>query len=190
MSQGHTAYFFDRYQLYTVPAWAVLAGAGLASLRPRALTAAGLVVVALLGIPDQQKLRTVTSHEVTNGKGAARIIANGYRPGDGFVPARGSSAWMMLDFETDYYLPKNVQLRDVFAAKTPLQAQDLYSVPCKDPGACIGDTSRIWVVTMGEAGDPYAGLPAPEATALHAVFKPTEVRHVHGLTVSLLERQR
>ncbi|MDH6578106.1 glycosyltransferase family 39 protein [Kitasatospora sp. MAP5-34] len=189
VSQGQTAYFFERYQLYTVPAWAILAGAGLSSLRPRALTAAGLVVVALLGIPDQQKLRIVTSHEVTDGHAAARIIAKEYRPGDGFVPARGDWAWMMLDYETEYYLPRGDQLKDVFTARTALQRNDLYTAPCPDPATCLGDTSRIWVVTMGQSDDPYANLPKAQVAALQAAYTPTEVKHVRGLTVSLLERR-
>ncbi|AUG77698.1 hypothetical protein CFP65_2885 [Kitasatospora sp. MMS16-BH015] len=190
VSQGHTAYFFDRYQLYTVPAWAILAGAGLAAIRPRALTALGLVAVALLGYQDQQALRKSTSHEVTNGKAAAKIIADGYRAGDGFVPVRGSSSWMMIDLETEYYLPKGVHLKDVFAARSAEQKQDLFVDPCKEPAACIGDTGRVWVVTLGEADDPYANLEKPEAEALRAVFTPVQVKHVRGLTVSLLERHR
>jgi len=189
ISQGHTAYFFDRYQLYTVPAWAVLAGAGLCSLRPRALVAVGLAVVTLVGIPDQQKLRTTTAHETTNGRGAAKIITAGYKPGDGFVPVRGESAYMMLDFEIDYYLPDNVRLKDVFAAKTSVQNEDLYTVPCKLPAECLGNTARVWVVTFGDADDPYQKLPKSEADALRAAYTPTEVKHVRGLTVSLLERR-
>ncbi|MER5640297.1 glycosyltransferase family 39 protein [Kitasatospora sp. NPDC002227] len=189
LSKGEISYFLDRYQLYTVPAWAVLAGAGLGSLRPRGVGAAGLAVVLLLGVPDQMRLRTTTSHELTDGRAAAKIIEGGYRPGDGFVPLRGSVPWMMIDFEIAYYLPEHVRLKDVFAAKTPLERADLFAQPCEQPAACLAGTDRVWVVTMGEADDPYAELPAEEAAALRASYRPTLIEHVRGLTVSLSERR-
>lgn len=189
-SQGHTAYFFNRYQLYTVPAWAVLAGVGLSSLRPRVLTAAGLILVTLLGIPDQQQIRTSSSHEWTNGKGAAQIIADGYRPGDGFVPVRGDFRYMMFDLEIDYYLPRDVQLRDVFATRTAVQRGDFYPSECERPADCLAGTNRIWVVTTGSGKDPYQNLPADQAAALRAAYTPVEVKHVRGLTVSLVAQRR
>jgi mannosyltransferase len=187
-SQGHSSYYLDRYQLYTVPAWCVLAAAGLTSLRPRALGAVGLAVVALAGVQDQQHLRTSTSHENTNGRAAAAVIAKGYQPGDGIVPVRGSQAWMMIDLETAYYLPRSVHPKDVFAEQSAVQHDDLYTVPCPDPAACLGDTKRIWLVTLG-SDDPYHELSAKEAAALQADFVPAQVTHVRGLTVSLLERR-
>ncbi|MGW4651944.1 glycosyltransferase family 39 protein [Kitasatospora sp. NPDC004289] len=189
ISQGQTAYFFDRYQLYTLPAWAVLAGAGLGKLKPRFLGVVGLVVVALLGWPDQEKLRTATAHENTNGKAAAKVITDGYQPGDGFAPVRGDKSWAMTDLEIEYYLPDRVELKDVFAAKSALQKDDLFADACPQPASCLNGVNRVWVVTLGEGDDPYANLPKNEAEALRAAYKVTQVKHVRGLTVSLSERK-
>lgn len=188
VSQGHTAYFLDRYLLFTLPAWAVLAGAGLTALRPRALIALGLIGTALLGLQDQQHLRTRTSHEWADEKGAARIVAEGYRPGDGIVPVRGETAYMMLDLAVDYYLPGNVRPKDVFAAKTPVQNNDLYAVDCPQPTACAAGSQRLWVITYGSPEDPYKGLSAAEVGVLTAQYTQQEVKHVQGITVTLVQR--
>ncbi|MFJ1753259.1 glycosyltransferase family 39 protein [Kitasatospora sp. NPDC088134] len=188
ISQGKTSYFLDRYELFAVPALAVLAAAGLAALRPRALTAVGLAVVAGLGVPDQQNLRTSTAHEWSNEKAAARIVATGYRPGDGIVPVRGSSEYMMLAFALDYYLPDSVRPKDVFVARTPVENDDLYSTPCADPAACLTGVDRIWVVTYGSVDDPFKDLPEAETRALSAQYRKSTVQHVQGLTVTLMER--
>ncbi|WP_158071861.1 glycosyltransferase family 39 protein [Kitasatospora sp. CB01950] len=188
VSQGQTAYFIDRYLLFTVPAWAVLAAAGLTALRPRAMVAVGLIAAALLGIQDQQALRNRTSHEWADEKGAAKIVADGYQPGDGMVPVRGEEAYMMLDFALGYYLPDRVQPKDVFAAKTPLQNDDLYAVDCPEPAACAADVQRIWVVTYSTPEDPFKGLSEAEAKVLKSDYKVQQTKHVQGLTVTLLAR--
>ncbi|WP_180290485.1 glycosyltransferase family 39 protein [Streptomyces sp. TLI_171] len=188
VSQGQTSYFIDRYLLFTAPAWAVVAGAGLTALRPRALVVIGLVGTALLGFQDQQHLRLRTAHEWSDEKGAARIIAQDYRPGDGVVPVRGNDRFMMLDFALDYYLPEKVQLKDVFVAKTPVQNDDLFAVECPQPASCAEGVDRVWVVTYGTPDDPYKNLPAAEVQVLTTQFTRQSVQHVQGLTVSLLKR--
>ncbi|GAA1274909.1 hypothetical protein GCM10009665_72810 [Kitasatospora nipponensis] len=189
VSQGQTSYFLDRYLLFTLPAWAVLAGAGLTALRPRVLVALGLIGTAWLGLQDQQNLRVRTAHEWSDEKGAAHIIAKGYQPGDAVVPVRGDAAYMMLDFALDYYLPKNVEPKDVFAEKTAAQRHDLFAQECQQPESCAAGTKRVWVVTYGSTDDPYKGLSAAEVKVLTSEFHQDEVKHVQGLTVTLLERK-
>ncbi|MEU2628900.1 glycosyltransferase family 39 protein [Kitasatospora sp. NPDC007106] len=187
LSHGPSVYFFERYQLYTVSAWCILAAAGLNSLRPRLLGVVGLVLVAAIGVPDQQKLRTSTSHEHTDGRRAAQFIADRYRPGDGFAPVRGEDKWMMIDLEVRYYLPERVHLQDVLVAKNAVERGDLFASACPVPTACLG-TPRIWVVTMGNDSDTLKRFPAAESEALRASYRQTEVMHVRGLTVALFER--
>ncbi|PBC79390.1 mannosyltransferase [Streptomyces sp. TLI_235] len=187
-SHGSSVYFFERYQLYTLPAWSILAAAGLASIKPRLVGLLGLVTVVAIGFPDQQKLRTGASHEWTDGKRAAAIIADGYRPGDGFAPARGKDAYLMLDFEIGYYLPDRVHLTDVLVAKTAVQRDDLFATECAKPAECLG-TARIWVVVPTNDDDLLEHFSTAQAAALRASYTPTEVKHVRGLTVALLERK-
>jgi len=200
VSQGETSYFLDRYLLFTLPAWASLSGGGIgavdAALRrmvPRrlavVLAVALTAVPALLGLSEQRLLRYETAHTGTDYRGAAELAAAGYRAGDGVVAVAGWEAWMMVGPAVAYYLPEDVRPRPLFIERTATQAEDLYPVECPVPLRCIGDETRVWVVTIGTGDDPYQSLPAGQAAALRAVFTPTEVRHVRGLTVSLLVRR-
>src|SRR5262249_45128982 len=61
VSQGAHSFFFPRYLLPTVGAWAMLAGIGLARADGRA-AAAVVVTLALLGAGDQQVIRSAGAH--------------------------------------------------------------------------------------------------------------------------------
>ncbi|MFJ8162901.1 glycosyltransferase family 39 protein [Streptomyces sp. NPDC096136] len=188
VSQGSTSYFIDRYVLFTLPAWAVLAAAGLAALRPRAVGALALAAVVLLGLPDQRQLRTEWARVGLDGGAAARVISQGYRPGDGFVPVRGGDRVFMIDFQVEYFLPENVRLRDVFAERSAVASDDLFPRECAQPVRCLGSTQRVWVVTWSGTKNPYHKLPKEQADALAAHYRVAESRTVRGLEVSLLER--
>jgi mannosyltransferase len=189
LSQGDTAYFLDRYLLFTVPAWAVLAGAGLAALRPHWLVVAGLVGTAWLGLEDQQNIRKPIAHVWADERGAARIVAHGYRPGDAIVPARGKEAFQMIDLAMRYYLPRPVRPDDVLAVRTAVQRADLFAAECPQPADCLRRTDRVWVVGFGPREDPLRDLPPDTAAALGPPgFTEVSVDQVQGLTVTLLER--
>ncbi|MEW1634314.1 glycosyltransferase family 39 protein [Streptomyces sp. NPDC093801] len=188
VSQGSTSYFIDRYVLFTLPAWTVLAAAGLAALRPRVAGALALAAVVLLGLPDQRQLRTEWARVGLDGEAAARVISQGYRPGDGFVPVRGGDRVFMIDFQVEYFLPENVRLRDVFAERSAVASDDLFPKECAQPVRCLGSTQRVWVVTWSGTKNPYHKLPKEQADALAAHYRVAESRTVRGLEVSLLER--
>ena len=63
-SQGPYSYFFPRYLLLTVGAWAVLAGIALSRLDLK-IAVAGLAVIAILGAGDQQVIRAPGAHNWT-----------------------------------------------------------------------------------------------------------------------------
>ncbi|MGW7102230.1 glycosyltransferase family 39 protein [Streptomyces sp. NPDC054838] len=190
VSQGSTSYFMDRYLLFTVPAWVVLASAGLAAVKPRAVGAAGLAAIVLLGVPDQRQLRTELVKVGLDGEAAAHVIAEGYRPGDGFVPVRGADNVYMIDFQVEYFLPDRVKLRDVFSQRTAVQRDDLFPRECPQPVACLDTTRRIWVVTWSGTDNPYHKLPEQQAKALASHYKVLRKTSVKGLQVSLLERTK
>ncbi|MCU7823236.1 glycosyltransferase family 39 protein [Kitasatospora sp. DSM 101779] len=215
---GSTSFFLPRYLLFTVPLWAALAGGGVGALvallrravpalrapadrdarrAPAALSAAAAVLLvaaaaavpAWLGLDHQRSLRTAASHTDTDYRGAARLVAAGYAPGDGLVAVGGDMSWMMVGPAVSYYLPAGVHPRQFFVRESATAAHDLFAVECPVPAACVGDERRVWVVTIGTGDDPYEWLPAEQARALRAAFVPAEVRHVPGLTVSLLVRR-
>jgi mannosyltransferase len=198
---GGTSYFLARYLLFTLPAWAALAGGGvgvLYALLPRAARSAPVAVALALavaavpawqGLDAQRALRTAVGHTDTDYRGAAAIVAAGYRPGDGLVTAGGTESWMMVGPAVAYYLPRSIRPQAMFVQESAVSADDLFPVECRVPAACTGDGSRAWVVTIGTGSDPFRDLPAAQALVLRTDFTPAEVRQIPGLTVSLLVRR-
>jgi len=200
-SQGRTSYFLDRYLLFTLPAWVVLAGAGLAALRPRALTAIGLAAVLVLGAHDQRVVRQRYAHTTWDGAAAAKVIADGYRPGDGVAPQRyGKSLFTAVPTALDLYLPERVRLDDVFVERGAVERGELYPQLCADPAACLDGVQRVWVVTVlpnepvvpGKApvvhDDPFEGFDPAQAEALRRAFPKSTVTHRHNVLITLMER--
>ncbi|MFF3017822.1 glycosyltransferase family 39 protein [Streptomyces sp. NPDC057939] len=188
-SQGSTAYFLDRYLLFTLPAWAVLAGAGLAALRPRALAAVGLAGVLVVGMAGQYQIRKPFSREQFDARAAAAVIAENHKPGDGLVTLRGELRYLQFNIALDYYLPSDVRLKDVLVAESSVELGDLYARMCADPATCLGTTRRVWAVTQDTPqGQPLKGLEPAEVKALDQAFPRRTVTKVPGMTVTLLER--
>jgi mannosyltransferase len=189
VSHGEVSYFFYRYLLFTLPAWAVLAGAGLSAVRSRAAVAAALVVLALLTLPEQQGVRKPYGHfwEGLDYAGAARTIQKSHQPGDAVVYDRGDDYWRMLDVGVRFYLPRDLQLRDVFRSASAAERSDLWSAECPDAAACVRDERRIWLVQAGN-GPALWGLPKDQAQALRARYTATRTERLTGLTVTLLRR--
>jgi mannosyltransferase len=202
VSQGPYSYFFPRYLLLTVGAWALLAGIALSRLDLR-LAAAGVLVFGVLGFGDQQVIREPGAHNWTSYPnnsdtgywdyaGAARVIAEHARPGDGIAYPGNPIRWEMINFGVQYYLtrarPAGPQPRQVFMAKTAAAAGSLYPVMCQDAAGCLGQPPRMWIVDDNFAKQPYAHIPVAEATAMRAHYRLDMVRRVPGLTVFLLVR--
>lgn len=205
-SQGPYSYFFPRYLLLTVGAWAVLAGIALSRLDLK-IAVAGLAVIAILGAGDQQVIRAPGAHNWTTypvGRGgsypgyaqAAQVVARQVRPGDGIVYQSQARAqrWMMIGYGLEYYLARDLRSgtplpRQLFIAQTGAQAHSLYPLPCPHPAACFGAEPRIWIVASGSPRSPYSAVTRAQAALLrqHYRFTGTE-KHVPGLTVFLLVR--
>ncbi len=131
-----------RYVLLCIPAVALLAGAGLASLGRVAGTAA-LVVVALLGWPMQLHVRTPDGHG-DNIRQADRIVAANRRPGDG-----------VLEFKAENFAqayPYGIgRLTPVAQAESPVQSATLVGTFLPDPVVRqrLTRLHRVWVVEYG-----------------------------------------
>ncbi|MFG2771612.1 glycosyltransferase family 39 protein [Streptomyces sp. NPDC048350] len=191
VSHGDISYFFYRYLLFTLPAWAVLAGAALAALRSRSVLAAALVALAVLSLPEQRSVRETYAHfwHGVDYKGAAETIAGYHRPGDAVVYDRGEDYWRLLDLGVRHYLPDELRPRDVFLARSAADRADLWSSECPDPAACLRNEARIWLVVPEGAADPLDALPASQARALRKHYTATGTERLTGVTVALLVRK-
>jgi mannosyltransferase len=206
VSQGPYSYFFPRYLLLTVGAWALLAGIALSKVDLR-VAAAGVLVFGILGVGDQQVIRTLGAHNWTeyplssntnywDFAGAARYISQHAVRRDGIAYQGNPNRWMMIDDGVEYYLIRDMPTgrapRELFVAGTAARAGTLYPSLCPGPDSvkCLGDTVRIWIVDNGHAKDPYVYLPAGEPAALRADhFRVVKIKHLQDLTIYLLVRQ-
>ena len=200
VSQGAVSYFFPRYLLFTVGAWAILAGLALSKLDVR-VAAAAVLVCGILGAWDQRVIREQGAHNwaeypVSDGvtywdyQDAAAIVAKQARPGDGIVYPGQSHSWMMINFGVQYYLarslPADRRPREIFVSVTAAAAESLYPHLCLHPARCLGQTSRVWIVTNGHSRNPYNEIPKGEAALLRTHYRPAQTHHVPGLTITLL----
>jgi mannosyltransferase len=203
VSQGPHSYFFPRYLLLTVGAWAILAGIGLARVDVRAAVAV-VLTLAILGAGDQQVIRSPGAHNwayypVGSGvtypdfAGAAAIITRGAKAGDGIVYPAGGNGWLMIGLGVQYYLEQDVRPaalvpHQLFLAGAAAQLQQLYQVFCQNAAECLGHHPRAWVVVSGDTGNPYGDVTPAQAAALRAHYRLRFRRPVPGLTVFLLVR--
>ncbi|GAA3367760.1 hypothetical protein GCM10020367_65540 [Streptomyces sannanensis] len=187
-SHGQISYFYFRYMLFTLPAWAVLAGAGLAAaVRFKAALAAALAVLALLTLPVQKAVRETFEHHLglsMDFEGAARAIRKYYAPGDAVVYDR-----MEDSRGVSFYLPRELSMRDVFVARSAAELHESDPVYCPRPAECVGKEKRLWLVVRGGDPDPLQGLPGPQADALRAHYTASGTERMTGLTVALLVRK-
>ncbi|GHH77084.1 hypothetical protein GCM10018781_49880 [Kitasatospora indigofera] len=202
---GETSYFIPKYMFFVLPACAVLAGAGIAAVRPRGVAAA-LVALGLLASQDQIVMREPLSHAhylypepltlfvPLDYRAAAKIIDAEYRPGDAAAYGQQRQAvWWGVDIGVAYYLnylPHHVKVRDVFAGTSGKDRNDLWPTQCPDPAGCLHDEPRIWLVSKDD-GDPnvLASVYQPAQQVLEQRYTISKVDKVSGLTVALLVRK-
>ncbi|WP_354640955.1 glycosyltransferase family 39 protein [Kitasatospora camelliae] len=199
--QASVSYFMPKYLFFTLPAWAVVAGAGLAAVRWRG-TVTGLAALALVALPDVRAMHQPLSHaaytypvEVTwftplDYRAAAAIVEQGYRPGDGIAFGQQRYAlWWGVDTGTWYYLPNRIRPRDVLAGLSARERDDLWPTSCGDPAGCLGPEPRIWLVSKDDGTDPMATVSEAAEGVLRQRYATAEVHRVSGMTVALLVRR-
>jgi mannosyltransferase len=137
-----TPLYTFRYVLLCIPAIALLAGAGLASIGWVA-GAAALVVIALLGVSQQRQVCGPDGHG-DNIRQADRIVAEHMRRGDA-----------VLEFKAENFAqayPYGIRKLDPVAlAKGPIKSATLIGTFLPDPvlRQKLTRISRVWVVEFG-----------------------------------------
>jgi mannosyltransferase len=191
--------FSPRYVLFTLPAWALLAGAAVCSVgrlfsrrAPRALWVLGAVVavpaVMYLGYPDQLAVRHSPVDGQPSYRAALTYVLGHQQPGDGIayndhVGGRSDLARAAAEYEwRDLRAP-----RDVFLATPAAVVGHFGAVECTDAVACLGNTGRLWLVTTTDAADPRSGMATPQAAALRG-FAIRDSHRFPGVRVVLLVR--
>ncbi|MEV6396724.1 glycosyltransferase family 39 protein [Streptomyces sp. NPDC051907] len=171
-SHGEVSYFRYQYALFTLPAWSLLAGAGLATAaRSRIAVVAVLSVLVLLGLPDHSHMREKYEHDYPHRvdyAAAAGTIAKYYRSGDAVVYGK-RRAWM-LDGGVRFYLPDGVRPREALVAESAAERDDLFGVACPNPVECLKGQRRVWVVAEGGNGDPLGTIPLKQSAEIRTKY--------------------
>lgn len=170
---AHLLYF--RYLLFTLPAWALLAGAGLDRLpRPAPAVAPVLraVLVAVLigyAVPGQAVVRRIGTGE-PDLRTAARVMLAAGRPGDGIAfGGTGTYGVYTLRKGMAYELRRAV-FADVLAAG-PIGGDGGYgAAECPDPVACLAGVRRVWLVTSVSGANLLARMSPGAEAALRGSF--------------------
>ncbi len=186
-SQGAHSYWVERYLLFVVPLWTILAAAGVDKL-PWSRWIAPFAVLLVAGLAsDGIRIDSLEfSHTGVDWRSGAAVIALGYQAGDAIVPERGVDALFMTDLGISYYLPQSSQPRDIFVSIPAVARNDLFALECTLPVVCLNGAHRVWVVTDGHASAPLGGLLPSQQAALRSNYRVTELHYVRGLTVTLL----
>ena len=190
--------FLHRYLLFTLPGWALLAAAaGFAVVRATgrpatvALSLTGLLVVAgvfFVGAPGQTAARHSPVVGEPDFRGAARSVEGRRRPGDAIAFAgAGRNGRRAFSYETRLAAAKPT---DILVARTSQQIGQFGTLECADPGRCVGDTQRIWLITATENyEDPLTGMTETIQAYLNSAFTFTEIQSFEHVRIYLLNRK-
>ena len=191
--------FLHRYLLFTLPAWVLLAAAvGFSLVRSAgqrrstmALSLAGLLVVAgvfYVGVPGQAAARHSPVVGEPDFRGAARSVEARQRPGDAIAFAgAGRNGRRAFSYETRL---ARMRPADVLVSRTSQQIGQFGTPECADPGRCVGNTRRIWLITATEDyEDPLTGMTETIQAYLNTAFSFTEIQSFEHARLFLLTRK-
>jgi mannosyltransferase len=176
--------FVNRYLLFTVPAWTLLAGTALGRLT-RVWAAVVLVAFAAVCVPGQLAVHAEDGHfEAT--RQLAAIIAANQHPGDGVIFGLNDwgGAWTGRD-ALAHYLSGPVRPVDVLAVTAPRTDGQLLPEECADVAHCLSTTTRLWIVRLGQQSDPLLGLDGDKEAVVRQRYQVKQVWLLTGLTLAL-----
>ena len=182
--------FYFRYLLYTVPAWVLLAAAGIlriaravggarAPVRAAAV-AVVLVTVALLGLHQQRVFRSDLVEDEHAFRDAGAFVAAQAAPGDGIVfdgyrHLRRAMAYELRDAD-----PRPA---DVLLNRPPQERGSYAATECREPAGCLDGVRRVWLVTTRGGTDPLRRVDGARGEALRDRFVVARVAQFHRIRV-------
>ncbi|MEU4694633.1 glycosyltransferase family 39 protein [Actinoplanes sp. NPDC023714] len=175
-----------RYVLFTIPGWALLAGAAVAGLR-RVPGTAAVVALALFALPMQLTVRTSAGHDDIDHQAIAAILAENVIPGDAIMyGARGRFREGIA-----YYLPAEQRPTDVLRTGSGVDTGRLEDPECTEAQACVDPRIvRIWVTCYGTCtAKPAGALRGPAQSLLRKRgYTVQRTWQVHRATVALYQK--
>lgn len=184
----HPVYLF-RYIVFCIPAAALIIGTALAALGWVA-GAAALVLLALLTVPAQLKVRAPAGHG-ENLRWISHILATQARPGDAVLFGSFYERKIAIAYPAGFRA-----LRDVSLGKTALQIAEPAGVNARAAVIThrLATVTRLWVIRR--AGHPEPSAPGEQARGGAALpplqrlgFAPERQWTVSGYRISVYTRR-
>jgi mannosyltransferase len=121
-------------------------------------------------------------------RAAARSVQSRQVPGDAIAFAgAGRNGRRAFSYETRQAA---VRPADVLVARTSQQIGQFGTLECADPGRCVGDTRRIWLITATATyQDPLTGMTETIQAYLNSAFTFTEIQSFSNVRIFLLNRK-
>ncbi|MFF0195193.1 glycosyltransferase family 39 protein [Streptomyces anulatus] len=180
--------FLDRYLLFTVPAWILLATIGIHRLAGRATMARGIAVTLVVAVaasaPFSRSDITRNTPREPDYHSVATAVFVDQRPGDGIAYTHRRKPRRALDYE----LRNGPRPRDVFLHDTPQQRADYEAGECPDPRRCAAGHRRIWLVSAGRGDNPLSGMEEQKSRLLRQEFRTLRTLGFANVQLLLLER--
>ena len=154
----HPVYMF-RYIVFCIPAAALLAGTALAALG-RAAGALALVLIVLLVLPAQAKVRAPDGHG-ENLRLISQLLADYERPGDSVLFASFYERKVAIAYPAGFR-----SLRDIGLGKTALQAAEPagLNLPTTVISNRLAKVTRLWVIKRASGREPVVPGEPPGST--------------------------
>jgi mannosyltransferase len=178
----------QRYVLFTVVGWALLAGLLLAK-RGVVAAAAAVTTLAVLSLPGQVSVRK-PAFRYQDTAAVVALLTSTYRPGDGIVYGLQDRGPGVLNRDiVAHYIPADMRPTDLLVDRPMRTDGWMVASEYQDVAARLGETPRVWVLRLGEYGDPLDGLDGSKSQALGERYDVQETWRTTGYTVALLIRK-
>ncbi|MDG4824879.1 glycosyltransferase family 39 protein [Asanoa sp. WMMD1127] len=189
MALGSVAHLWQqRYVLYTVVGWAVLVGLLLAK-RSVVAAVSTLAALAILALPGHVEVRK-PSFRYQDTKAVVALIDRDFQPGDGIVYGLKDRGPGVLNRDViAHYLPPERRPVDLLMDRPMRTDGWMVSSEHTDVAARLGTTKRIWVLRLGEYGDPLDELDGNKKDVLNERYDVAGSWWTTGYTVALLTRK-
>ncbi|MDQ7909612.1 glycosyltransferase family 39 protein [Phytohabitans sp. ZYX-F-186] len=183
-----THIWLQRYVLYTIVGWAVLIGLLLAK-RGLIAAVATLAALAALSLPGQVAVRE-PSFRYQDTKAVVALIERDYQPGDGIVYGLTDRGPGALNRDViAHYLPENRRPTDLLVDRPMRTDGWMVASEHQDVASRLGATRRVWVLRLGEYGDPLDDLDGGKKDVLKERYDVADSWWTTGYTVALLTRK-
>lgn len=189
MALGSVAHLWQqRYVLYTIVGWAVLVGLLLAKRGLLAATAT-IAVLAVLTLPGQAEVRK-PAFRYQDTKAVVALIERDFQPGDGIVYGLKDRGPGVLNRDViAHYLPANRRPTDLLMDRPMRTDGWMVASEHQDVAVRLGETRRLWVLRLGEYGDPLDDLDGSKKDVLKERYDVADSWWTTGYTVALLTRK-